>query len=61
MALYIESMDSKGDESDRLFNLAMRRFEAASSSTLDNKFTVKSWADALCEQAKRKTGDDRDK
>jgi hypothetical protein len=61
MALHIESMETKGDECDRLFNLAMRRFEAASTSTLDNRFTVKSWGDALAEQAKRKTGEAREK
>ncbi len=57
----MESMETKGDEGDRLFNLAMKRFEAASSSTLDNRFTLKSWGDALAEQSKRKTGEEREK
>lgn len=39
-----------GEEGDRLFYLAMRRFEAALSSTLDNHVTVKSWGDALLHQ-----------
>lgn len=39
MALYIQSMQRKGDECDRLFSLAMSKFEAAVSSTLDNRFT----------------------
>jgi hypothetical protein len=40
MALYMESMQRKGDDGDRLFGLAMRRFEAAVSSTLDNQVAV---------------------
>lgn len=59
MALYMQSMKSKGDEGDRLFNLAMSTFEAALSSTLDNKETIKSWGDALTEQSKRKKGKER--
>ena len=50
MALYSQSMERKGDEADRLFTLAMRKFESAISSTPDNRFTIKSWGDALHEQ-----------
>jgi hypothetical protein len=47
MALYAQSMQRKGDEGDRLFSLAMSKFEAALSSTLDNQFTVESWGDVI--------------
>lgn len=43
MALYAESMQRNGDEGDRLFILAMRKFEAASPSILDNQSQIKTW------------------
>ncbi|PRP85823.1 hypothetical protein PROFUN_06015 [Planoprotostelium fungivorum] len=61
MALYIQSMQSRGDEADRLFQLAMQKFETAWFSTLDNEPTIKSWGDALIAQALRKTGPERDR
>ncbi len=34
---------------------------SAIASTPDNRFTIKSWGDALYEQAKRKFGEERDR
>lgn len=46
---------------DRLFNLAMAKFDTALSSTPDNQLILKNWGDALCEQMKSKTGEERDR
>lgn len=49
----------KEEKGDRLFSLAMSKFEAALGSTLDNHVTLKSWADALFDQSQRKKGEER--
>lgn len=46
---------------DRLYNLAMSKFDTALSSTPDNQLILKNWGDALCEQMKNKTGEERDR
>eukprot|EP01119_Soliformovum_irregulare_P020731 TRINITY_DN6771_c0_g1_i1.p1 TRINITY_DN6771_c0_g1~~TRINITY_DN6771_c0_g1_i1.p1 ORF type:complete len:1301 (+),score=414.07 TRINITY_DN6771_c0_g1_i1:81-3983(+) len=61
MALYMQSTQFVGDSADRLFGVAMRKFETALSSTLDNRLTIKSWGEALYAQSKRKTGEERSK
>src|SRR5690554_5762646 len=61
MALIIQSMQLKGNEADRLFSLAMQKFETALSSALDNRHTLQAWADALAHHARRKEGQERDK
>src|SRR5690606_19182864 len=58
-ALCIQAMRTKGEEGDRLFQLAMAKFETALSSTADNVQTLKHWGDALLQQALRKTGEER--
>ena len=46
---------------DRLFELAMSKFDSALSSTPDNQLTLKNWGDALAWQMQRKTGEERQK
>ncbi len=47
---YMQSTKQKGNEGDRLFLLAMDRFEAALSSTPDNSLMLENWGDALYQQ-----------
>lgn len=60
-ALCIQAMNTKGEESDRLFNLAMAKFDTALSSMPDNQLILKNWGDGLCEQMKTKAGEERDR
>ena len=53
MTLYLQSMSKQGKESDRLFGLALNRFE----SSTDN---AKLLAAALLEKAKSKNGEERE-
>ncbi len=46
-------------QTDRLFQLAMAKFDTALSSTPDNQLILRNWGDALCQQMQRKTGEER--
>lgn len=39
----------------------MAKFDTALSSTPDNQLILKNWGDALCEQMKNKTGEERER
>jgi hypothetical protein len=54
MSLFMQAMQGAGEEGDRLFTLAMQKFQHAISSTLDNDFTLKSWGDGTPHTRKRK-------
>eukprot|EP01105_Mastigella_eilhardi_P027289 TRINITY_DN8340_c0_g1_i1.p1 TRINITY_DN8340_c0_g1~~TRINITY_DN8340_c0_g1_i1.p1 ORF type:complete len:943 (+),score=171.83 TRINITY_DN8340_c0_g1_i1:238-2829(+) len=58
-ALYVQSTKSQGEESDRIFQMAMIKFEAALQGMPDNSTTLKSWGDALLAHGMKKQGAER--
>ena len=57
--LYIQSLNCTGQQSERLFQLALSKFEDAQSLSPDNNVSLLDWANAIFHRAKVKRGQER--
>jgi tetratricopeptide (TPR) repeat protein/NAD-dependent SIR2 family protein deacetylase len=61
VAFYQQAKVKKGDEADRLFDLAIEKYQAALAIKPDYHYALNNWGIALRNQAKNKQGDEADR